>query len=207
MRKLLIMGALACACAMPAPTPAADDLLARMASVNANLHAYSAAFKAHVQLITFPFLATDLVGTYYRKEPDKAKLEITGGLPGVASQFSKLYPHIVSPGHWSEVYEISKTGDDGTTTTYKLVPRKQGNVEHIDARVDDKTAVVSSMRWNYANGGWAEMKDSYSNVGGNQVVTAQTGHVDEPQYKADLTSTLSDYKINPSLPDSVFTGQ
>jgi outer membrane lipoprotein-sorting protein len=37
------------------------------------------------------------------------------------------------------------------------------------------------------------------------VVTSQTGHVEEPSYKGDVTTTLSEYQLNPALPDSLFT--
>jgi outer membrane lipoprotein-sorting protein len=37
------------------------------------------------------------------------------------------------------------------------------------------------------------------------VVTSQTGHVEEPSYKGDVTATLSEYQLNPALPDSLFT--
>jgi hypothetical protein len=36
------------------------------------------------------------------------------------------------------------------------------------------------------------------------VVESQTGHVEEPGYRADLTSTLGNYKINPTLPGGLF---
>lgn len=207
MRAFLSIVALASMVIFPLRTPANDDLLARMTAVNPNLHSYTATLKAHVQLTSFPFLATDLVGTYYHKEPGRDKLDITSGLPGVAKQFSRLYPHIPSPAQWNAVFVVSKVSDDGTTTTFKLVPRKRGNIDHIDAKVDNKTATITSMRWNYYNGGSATMDNQYAAVGGNMVVVAQRGNVDEPGYKGDITSTLSDYKINPPLPDSVFSEQ
>ena len=49
------------------------------------------------------------------------------------------------------------SSDDGKVTTFKLTPRKKGNVDHIDAKVSDLTATVESMQWNYDNGGYAEM--------------------------------------------------
>jgi outer membrane lipoprotein-sorting protein len=192
------------AASLPAATNAQDDLLSRMSAINGNLHSYTATMKAHVAMTTFPYITTDLNGTYYHKDPDRDKLEITSGLPGVAQQFSQLYPKLVPPAHWNDVYTVTKVSDDGNSTQFKLVPRKQGNVEHVDATVDDKRAVVSSMTWTYANGGTAQMTNSYGTVKGYTLITSQTGHVDEPQYKGMISSTLSDYKINPDIPDTVF---
>jgi outer membrane lipoprotein-sorting protein len=186
------------------PAGATDDLLARMAALNPNLHAFTATMHASVAMKSFPFLSASLVGTYYHKEPDKTKVVFTSGVPLIASQFDKLYAHIESPSRWNEVYTVSVAGDDGGVTHFRLVPRKQGNVERIDARVDDKTATVVSMRWTYANGGYAEMTNHYATIDGNTVVTSQTGHVEEPGYVADLSSTIDHYTMNPDLPDSVF---
>jgi hypothetical protein len=183
---------------------AADDLLSRMAALNPNLHTFTATMHASVALRTFPFLNVQLVGTYYHKEPDQNKVVFTSGVPMVAEQFQKLYAHIESPSRWRDVYTVSTVSDDGTTTTFRLVPRKRGNVDNIDAKANDRTATVDSMRWNYDNGGYAEMKSRYGQVDGNLLVTSQSGHVQEPGYTADITSTIDNYRVNAPLSDSVF---
>jgi hypothetical protein len=48
------------------------------------------------------------------------------------------------------------------------------------------------------------MFNRYGHVGTNVVVASQKGHVEEPGYAADLSSTIDNYKINPPLSDSVF---
>lgn len=207
MKRVVATLAMLASAALPITSSAGDDLIGRAAAVNPGLHSYTATLKAHVKLTTFPFIATDLEGTYYHKDPSMDKLDITSGLPGMAKQFSKLYPHLVPPGQWEAVFVVTKEGDDGKATTYKLVPRKRGNIDHIDASVDDKSATLTKMRWNYYNGGTAEMSNTYSTVSGHLVVTAQTGNVDEPSYKGDIDSTLTNYKFNPNLPDSVFQEQ
>jgi len=182
----------------------AATLWDRMTGLNANLHSYTATMRAHVALTTFPFLSTDIIATVYHKDPDRNKVEITSGLPLVASQFGRLYPQIEPPSRWNDVYMVTKAGDDGTRTTYHLVPRKGGNVDHIDAVVDDGAATISKMRWDYANGGTAEMDNVYAELQGNWVIASQTGDVEEPGYKGNITASLSDYKLNPQLDDSIF---
>lgn len=182
----------------------AAALLARMAAVNTDLHTFSAAMHAHVTMRSFPFLSADLDGTYYYKAPDQQKVIFTSGVPLVAQQFDKLYAHIESPSQWQALYAITTLSDDGAATRLRLVPRKHGNVDDIDATVDDKSATVSSMRWNYANGGYAELANRYGRVSGYLLVQSQTGHVQEPGYVADLSSTIDRYKVNGSLPDAVF---
>ncbi len=185
----------------------AAALLARMAAVNSDLQAFSASMRAHVTMRSFPFLAADLTGTYYYKAPDQQRVVFTGGVPLVAQQFDRLYAHIESPSQWQAIYAVTPLSDDGTTTRLRLVPRKQGNVESIEASVNDKSATVTSMRWDYANGGYAELANRYGRVAGYLLVESQTGHVQEPGYVADITSTIDQYKINPSLPESLFENQ
>lgn len=203
----LLTALLALAPTVPARAGAPNDLLVRMAAVNAGLRSFTATMHADVSLRTFPFLGAQLVGTYYFKEPDKTKIVFTSGLPAIAQQFDKLYAHIESPARWSAVYAITTLSDDGATTTFKLVPRKDGNVDRIDARVDDKSATVTSMRWSYKNGGFAEMTNRYREIGGNLLVSSQTGHVEEPGYVADITSTIDGYHVNVPIADSTFDGQ
>ena len=191
--------------ARPAAAPAASDLLARMAALNPGLHAFTATMHAHVALKTFPFLGADLVGTVYHKEPGSTKVVFSGGVPAIAQQFDKLLAHIPGPSQWPDEYTITLLSDDGTTTAFKLDPRKAGNVDRVEAQVDDATATIRSMKWIYANGGFAEMTNRYGTIDGNALVTSQTGHVEEPGYTADITSTLDNYKINPSIPDDTFT--
>jgi outer membrane lipoprotein-sorting protein len=189
-----------------APAASADEaLLARMAALNPHLHAFTATLHANVQLKSFPFLGANLVGTYYYKEPDKTKVVFQSGVPAIAQQFDKLYAHIESPSVWEQVYKVKVVSDNGTTTAFRLVPLRAGNVEHIDATVNDKSATVASMRWNYVNGGYAQMDDRYQTIEGNLVVTSQTGHVEEPGYVADITSTIDNYTFNPQLSDTLFT--
>ena len=187
------------------PAAASSDLLGRMAAVNPDLHAYTATMHATVALKTFPFLSAELVATLYHKEPDKTKIVFSSGVPAVAQQFDKLYAHVDSPSQWQAKYDVTVAGDDGTVTTFRLVPRKAGNVDHIDAKVGDASATVQWMRWNYVNGGYAEMTDHYQRVKGNLLPVSQTGHVQEPGYTADITSTIDNYTINPALADTVFS--
>jgi outer membrane lipoprotein-sorting protein len=181
------------------------DLLTRMIGLNPDLHSYSATMHAHVALESFPFLSTDIVATYYHKDPDLNKIAVTSGMPAVAQGFSQLFPRIEPPARWDALYTVTQTGDDGHATTFALVPRSVANVSKITVVVDDATATIRSERWDYANGGWASVDNRYSTIQGNALVTSQTGHVEEPSYKGDVTTTLSGYQLNPNLPDSLFT--
>lgn len=185
--------------ASPAP------LLQRMAAASGTVKSYTASVHAHVAMHTFPYLSPSLDGTYYHKEPSKNKIIFTSGLPFIAKQFSKVYPEVESPSRWTQIYDVSSEGDDGGYTTLKLVPRKHGRIDHIDAKVDDKTAQVASLRWVYNDGGYATLDQTYGEVNGHLLVTQQTGHFEAPHYNADLTSTFDNFKLDAQIPDSVFS--
>jgi hypothetical protein len=205
LRLIALVSVLALAAAsIGAPARGAADLLARMIALNPHLNSYQASIHADIVMHSFPFLAPSLDGTFYHKEPSKDKLVFTGGLPGIGKEFSKIYPHIDSPSQWKQVYVVSIVGDDGTSTTFRLVPRKHGRVDHLDAVVDDKTATISSMRWDYNDSGYADLHQTYRQVNGNYLVDKQSGHFERPGYNGDATSTFTDFKLNPALTDDFF---
>ncbi|MDQ2663427.1 MAG: hypothetical protein M3Y18_05255 [Candidatus Eremiobacteraeota bacterium] len=214
MKRLGRFAILACAlsllsnAALSAQGTGGDALLARMAAVNPHLRSYTASIHADVRMLSFPYLSPSLDGTYYHKEPDKNKLVFTSGVPAIAHQFSKVYPQVESASRWKSVYEISVQGDDGTYTTFKLIPRRAGRVDHIDAKVDDRTATVAQLRWNYTdNGGYATLDQHFANFRGNRIVDRQSGHVEVPSYTVDVNSTFANFRLNPNIPNSVFTQQ
>ena len=192
------------AAALPLQSTAADDLLTRMAAVNSGLHSYSATMRAHVALTTFPFLSADIGANYYHKDPDLNKVEVTSGLPAMASQFSKLYPRFEPPARWPELFTIKTLGDDGKITSFELTPKVSSNIASMTVKVDDASALTKSVQWNYVGGASAVMENTYQQQHGYWLITSQTGSVDEPSYKGTITSTLSNYKINPELADSIF---
>ena len=187
-----------------APTNASGDLIDRMAALNANLQSYTASLHAHVSLHTFPFLSANLDGTYYFKQPDKYRVNFTDGVPIIADKFNNLYAHIEPASRWRSLYAITVVSDDGHKTTFHLVPRKHGNIASIDAVADDGAATVTSLRWNYVNGGYASMANHYARVGGYDLVASQTGEVREPSYAGVIQTTIADYHLNANVPDAVF---
>lgn len=184
-----------------------STLLQRVIAASSALKSYTASVHADVAMHTFPYLSPSLEGTYYHKEPSRNKIIFTSGLPFMAQQFSKVYPQVESPSRWADVYDISTESDAAGFTTLKLAPKKHGRVDHIDAKIDDKTAELVSLRWNYVDGGYATLDQTYTTVQGYTLVTQQTGHLEVPHWTADLKSVFSNFKLNVNIPDSVFTSQ
>jgi hypothetical protein len=182
----------------------ASPLLARMIANADGVKSYTASVHADIAMRTFPYLSPSLDGTYYHKEPSRNKIIFTSQMPFIAKQFSKVYPEVESPSRWTDVYVISVESDADGYTTLKLVPRKHGRIDHIDAKIDDNTADLVSLRWNYNDGGYATLDQTYGDVEGHAMVTEQAGHVEVPHYTVDLKSKFSNFKLNANIPDSIF---
>lgn len=201
----LVVGLLASAGLLnQAAAQAQAPMLSRMIALNPTLHSYQATVHVDIALKTFPYLSPSLDGMYYHKDPSKDKLVFQSGLPEIAKQFDKIYPRVEAPSRWKAVYFVTQTGDDGSKTNFTLVPRIHSRISHIDVQVDDKTATIVKMQWNYNDGGFATLDETYAIVDGNFLPAAQTGHVEVPSYKADVTSSFSNFKLNPPIPDSFF---
>ncbi|HET6896406.1 MAG TPA: hypothetical protein VFH72_13565 [Candidatus Baltobacteraceae bacterium] len=187
-----------------AQNPSVSGIISRMVAAD-NVRSYTASVHADIAMHSFPFLSPSLDGTYYHKEPSKNKIVFTSGLPFIAKQFSKVYPEVESPANWMKKYYVSLEAQDTQYTTLKLVPRKHGRIDHIDAKIDNATADLVQLRWDYNDGGYATLNQTYSVVDGHRLVTAQSGHFEVPHYNADLKSTFTAFKINASIPDSIFS--
>ncbi|MFN2460810.1 MAG: hypothetical protein ABR591_09015 [Candidatus Velthaea sp.] len=187
-----------------AETGSAGDVYIRMQKVNVNLKSYTAQLHVDVQTHSFPYISPTLDGTAYFKKPDKTAV-VFDTVPALASQFKKVYPQIEPPSEWPQIYDVTPLSDDGANAAFRLVRKKNGRIDHVDVKVDDKTATVTSMTYFYKdNGGTVTLAQTYDQIDGNYVVKAQNGKVDIPHYNADISSTFSNYKLNVNVPDKVF---
>jgi hypothetical protein len=189
-------------------TPALLDaqsnaLFKRMLALNATLNTYQAAIHLDVALKSFPYISPSLDGTAYFKRPDKEAV-VFDTVPALASQFKKVYPKIDPPGDWQATYAVYVMGDSGGSTTFRLVPKKNGRVDHLDVTADDAKATITGYTWTYKDGGYVAFEQTFKTVAGNFLVDKQVGHVELPAYKADVTSQFSNYRLNLAIADSVF---
>jgi hypothetical protein len=183
--------------------PGSGDLYARMQRVNAGLSTYQADVTVAVATHGPPYISPTLQGKAYFKKPDKNAV-VFDTIPLIAQQAKHVVAQMEPPADWPAIYEVTPTGDDGTTASFKLVRKKAGRIDHVDVKVDDKTAMVSGMTYHYTDGGTVTFTQTYDEIGGNYLVKQQNGKVDIPHYSADVSSTFSNYKVNVPVDDAVF---
>jgi outer membrane lipoprotein-sorting protein len=180
------------------------DVYARMQRVNINLASYQADVTVAISTHGPPFISPTLQGKMYFKKPDKNAV-VFDTVPFIAQQAKHVVAQIEPPSEWPDVYTVTPTGDDGTTSSFRLVRKKNGRIDHVDVKVDDQTATVTAMTYFYNdNGGTIAFTQSYDRVGDDYVLKQQNGKVDIPHYNADVISTFSNYQLNVSVPDTVF---
>ena len=183
--------------------PKKNLLFKRMVALNADVKSYTANFTFDVAMRSFPFLSPSLTGTLYYKKPKQAVVFDT--VPSLASQFKKIYPNLDPPSTWPAIYNVAVMSDDGSTTLFRLQPKKNGRVEHLDVKVADDLATVEEMTWTYKDGGFVTFDQTFSKVGSGELPQKLTGHVELPAYKADVVSAVTGYKLNVPVDDAVFS--
>jgi len=185
------------------PTAASDPLLRRLIAEASAIATYHARISADIAFHSFPYIATHLDGDVYFKRPDRQAV-VFETVPVLAGSIKKFYPNVPSPARWAQIYTISSLGDSAGATTYRLIPKRHGRVEHLDVRVDDTKATIGTYTWTYEDGGDITFDQTFVAVDGHAVVATQTGRVELPAYKADVRSTISNYKLNVPVADTVF---
>jgi outer membrane lipoprotein-sorting protein len=182
----------------------AQALIERMAAANPGLQSYTANLHVVVALHSMPYVSPSLDGNYYYKRPDKQAI-VFRTVPVLAQQFQRIYPKMDPPATWPRLYDASTLARTPATTTLRLVPKRRGRVAYVDVVVDDATAMPSSYRWTYTDGGDVRFDQRYAQIDGNYLIEAQTGKVELPSYNADVTTTFSNFKLNVPVPDDVFS--
>jgi len=183
--------------------PNAGDLYRRMLAINAKLKTYTANVTLDIKMTSFPYLSPELTGTAYYKHPDKRAV-VFDTVPVLAEQAKKVYPRVEEPVDWPRVYTITPLSDESGLTTFRLIPKKNGRVEHLDVKIDDANATVDGYTWTYKDGGFVTFEQTFKTIEGNYLPEKLSGRVELPSYKANITSALSNYKLNVAIADSVF---
>ena len=140
---------------------------------------------------------------YYLKPQRKVIFE---NVSGPLSRFKELAQETPSFEQLNLTYTITPLNDDGTASTYNLVPKKSGaRVAAVKVTVDDNTALASRIEWSYTNGGSLRADQTYTSVGSAHVIDSEVLSARFPDYSVDGKRTFSDYKLNAAVDPSIFS--
>ncbi len=103
-------------------------------------------------------------------------------------------------------YTITPGADNGSVSTYTLVPKKQGSrVKSITLTVNDASALVSRAQWAYTNGGSMSFDQTYLNAGTYRLPAKANISARFPGYSVDGTLTFTNYHPNAPVSPAAFT--
>ncbi len=190
--------------ASPAPSQIASlSLLARATNPNPTLNSYTATAQLSALLHAVIPIHKTLNGTVYYLRPTR-KIEFQN-VPGELSRFKDLASSTPTYEQAMQQYNITPLTDNGTVSTYTLVPKNTGSrVKSITVTIDDRSTLLSKAQWNYTNGGTLNFGQTYANVGTYRLPSKATIAARFPGYSVDGTLTFSNYQPNATVSPSVF---
>lgn len=179
------------------------ELLRRAADPNPTLQSYTASAELSATLhVIIPDHKT-FSGTVYYLKP-KRKIEFQD-VSGPLSRFKALAASAPTYDQAVAQYTITPLQDNGTRSTYSLVPKNPGSrVKSLTVSVSDSSALVSHAQWLYTNGGKLDFDDTYANIGAFRLPVKANIAARFPGYSVDGTLAFSNYKPNASVSPSVF---
>jgi hypothetical protein len=179
------------------------DLLRRAADPNPTLTSYTASAQLSATLHALVPIKKNISGTVYYLKP-RRKIEFQN-VSGALARFKDLASSTPTYDEAMAQYTITPLTDDGTTSTYSLVPKNAGSrIKSVTVSVDDQSTLVTNARWAYTNGGSLVFGQVYSNLGNFRLPAKVTIAARFPGYSVDGTLTFSNYKPNAAVAPSVF---
>lgn len=180
------------------------DLLRRAVNPNPTLNSYTAS--AHLDAILHVLIPVHKTfdGTVYYLRP-KRKIAFQN-VSGELSKFKDLVSSTPSYDQAEEQYTITPLTDDGTVSTYSLVPKKTGGrVKNVTVTVNDSSALITRAAWSYTNGGSLTFDQTFTTVDTYRLPAKANIAARFPGYSVDGTLTFSGYQPNASVSPSVFS--
>jgi hypothetical protein len=179
------------------------DLLRRGADPNPALKSYTASAKLDATLhVVIPVHKTFDGIVYYLKPKRQISFQ---GVSGSLSKFKDLVTAMPSYDEVKAQYAVTPLSDDGSESSYSLVPKKQGSrVKNLIVQVNDQSALIDEAIWSYTNGGSLKFVQTYGDVGSFHLPTKADIAARFPDYSVDGTITFTNYVPNAPVSPSVF---
>lgn len=178
------------------------DLLRRAVNPNPTLNSYIASAQLSATLHVVIPVHKSYNGTAYYLRP-KRKIEFQN-VSGALSKFKDVATTTPTYEEAAAKYEITPLADDGTTSMYNLVPKKQDSrVKSLTVSVSDASALISRAEWSYTNGGRLVFDEAYTNVGTFRLPSKVNVSARFPDYSVDGTLTFTNYQPNVNVSPAV----
>lgn len=189
--------------AVLAQQTASMDLLQRATNPNPGLNSYTGSAHLSATLHVVVPIHKEYDGKVYYLRPNR-KIEFQN-VSGSLSKFKDLVTSTPSYDEAMTQYTIAPQSDDGTDSSYLLVPKKSGSrVKSLTVRVSDQSALIDRAQWAYNNGGTLTFEETDEDVGTYHLPAAANIAARFPGYSVDGTITFANYVPNAPVSPSVF---
>jgi hypothetical protein len=179
------------------------DLLRRAINPNPTLNSYTASAQLSATLHVLIPVHKSFNGTVYYLRP-KRKIAFEN-VPGELSKFKDLVSSAPSYEQAEQQYTITPLANDGTVSSYSLVPKKTGGrVKSVLVMVNNQSALIERAAWTYTDGSLT-FNQTYMTLGTYRLPSKATISARFPGYSVDGTLTFSGYQPNATVSPSVFT--
>lgn len=199
---MVLLAAIATQVAVPAQT-ASLDLLRRATNPNPGLESYTASAVLSATLHVLLPVHRTFHGTVYYLRP-KRKIEFEN-VSGPLRRFKELASSTPSYEDLMADYTVTPQADDGSLSTYALVPKNPGSrVAKVNVGIDDVLGLVKHLEWLYTNGGKLDIDQTYTTVETFRLPIQSDISAHFPGYSVSGTISFSDYKPNAAVAPEVF---
>lgn len=179
------------------------DLLRRATNPNPGLNSYTGTAHLSATLHILAPIHKEYDGNVYYLRP-KRKIEFEN-VSGALSKFKDLMQSTPSYDEAAAQYTIAPQTDDGTHSSYMLVPKNTGSrVKSLTVRVNDQNAMIDRAQWAYNNGGTLTFEETYEDIGAYHLPSVANIAARFPDYSVDGTITFANYSPNAPVSQSVF---
>ena len=196
----------------PHPTPDAATILQRSQDAWRGLSSYQVpvTVSAHVR-VSIISLPVNMTGTQYYQAPDRQALHLDNP-PSFARGLGDTLSTMGTPQTWLRDYAITAPSEQphGQHTAYVLTgtPKRSGRVKTMTMWVSATTYAIESINFVYVNGATLQVMFSHHRgVPPYHLPRFATVTAKFPAYSGIATITYGAYRLNQSIPASVFTQQ
>jgi hypothetical protein len=176
---------------------ASVQMLRKALDPNPTLVTYTASASLTVTLHVLVPVSTTLTGTAYYHKPVR-KIDFDD-IPPALKQFSELVATTPTYEQVLRDYRMSPAVEEGTTSTYALIPRRNGRVKSLKIRIGVETGLIEQTVWTYKDGQTLSVSPTYANVGAFRLPATVAIAAHFPGYNADGVLRFSNYHLGAAV--------
>ncbi|HEV2038075.1 MAG TPA: hypothetical protein VGQ96_05645 [Candidatus Eremiobacteraceae bacterium] len=183
----------------PSPSPNVDTIIEMVLHRNPGLRSYQAHAQLDVRQVNFPYLHPVLDGKVYYNSPGYTVYDFPH-TPSYLQGITKVEGAVGMATRWRHCYNITLEVRPDVYVLH-MVPKIRGEVSEMVVHIDKKSGNQLFFDWSYHNvGDSVQLWQTYSMVGGYDVVTAQAADIHKHHIRAKAVGNFDSFQFNVPVP-------